>query len=132
MDHIPRAEHGLLEIDDLVEQRMLAASLLDLDELEELNADAGLVVLEESRNWNTSFGPLVALYEDDEVATLGLGDVLAPDAAKAFLDGDVAVLGDIDVLPSVENLNQGQLDRASKNEVELECDTRMKSITQDE
>ena len=107
MDHIPRAEHGLLEIDDLVEQRMLAASLLDLDELEELNADAGLVVLEESRNWNTSFGPLVALYEDDEVATLGLGDVLAPDAAKAFLDGDVAVLGDIDVLPSVEYLNQG-------------------------
>ena len=107
MDHIPRAEHGLLEIDDLVEQRMLAASLLDLDELEELNADAGLVVLEESRNWNTSFGPLVALYEDDEVATLALGDVLATDAAKAFLDGDVAVLGDIDVLPSVEYLNQG-------------------------
>ena len=98
-----------------MEQRMLAASLLDLDELEELNADAGLVVLEEPRNWNTSFGPLVALYEDDEVATLGLGDVPAPDAAKAFLDGDVAVLGDIDVLPSVEYLHQEQSDRASKN-----------------
>ena len=107
MDHIPRAEHGLLEIDDVVEQRMLAASRLDLDELEELNADAGLVVLEESRNWNTSFGPLVALYEDDVVAALALGDVLATDTAKAFLDGDVAVLGDIDVLPSVEYLNQG-------------------------
>ena len=115
MDHISRAEHGLLECDDLVEQKMLTASLLDLDELEELNADAGLVVLEESRNWNPSFGPLVALYEDDVVAALALGDMLATEAAKAFLDGNVAVLGDIDVLPSVEYLHQGQSDRASNN-----------------
>ena len=110
MDHIPRAEHGLLEIDDLVEQRMLAASLLDLDELEELNADAGLVVPQESRNWNPNLGPLVAFEEDDIVALVVLGDVLAGETSKAFLDGVVAVLGDIDILPSVENLNQGQSD----------------------
>ena len=106
MDHIPRAEHGLLEIDDLVEQRMLAASLLDLDELEELNADAGLEVPQESRNWNPNLGPLVAFEEDDIVALVVLGDVLAAETSKAFLDGVVAVLGDIDILPSVENLNQ--------------------------
>ena len=106
MDHVFRAEHGLLGSDDLVEQRVIAAMLLHCDELEELNADAGLVVPQESPNWNPSSAPLVAFEEDDEVATLVLGDVLATETSKAFLDGVVAVLSDIDILPSVDNLNQ--------------------------
>ena len=57
MDHIFRAEHGLLGGDDLVEQRMLAASLLDHEELEKFDADAGLVVLEESRAIGTPVLP---------------------------------------------------------------------------
>ena len=48
MDHILRAEQRLLHSDDLVEHRVIAASLVDRDELEELNADAGLVVPQES------------------------------------------------------------------------------------
>ena len=107
MNHILPAEHGLLGSDDLVEHRVIAAMLLHCDELEELNADAGLVVPQESPNGNPNLGPLVAFEEDDEVATLVLGDVLATETSKAFLDGVVAVLGDIEVLPSVENLNQG-------------------------
>ena len=82
--HVFRVQHRLLEIDDLVKQIILAAGLSDLDELDELNADAGLVVLEESRNWNPMFGPLVALYEDDIVAALAFWDVLARETAKAL------------------------------------------------
>ena len=107
MDHILRAEQRLLDSDDLVEHRVIAASLMDRNELEELNADAGLEVPQESPNGNPNLAPLVAFEEDDEVATLVLGDVLATETSKAFLDGVVAVLGDIDVLPSVEYLNQG-------------------------
>ena len=106
MDHILRAEQRILDSDDLVEHRVIAASLVDRDELEELNADAGPVVPQESRNWNPNLGPLVAFEEDDIVALVVLGDVLAGETSKAFLDGVVAVLGDIDILPSVENLNQ--------------------------
>ena len=107
MDHVSRPKHRLLASDGLVQHRVIAASLVDRDELEELNADAGLVVPQESRNWNPNLGPLVAFEEDDIVALVVLGDVLAAETSKAFLDGVVAVLGDIEVLPSVENLNQG-------------------------
>ena len=60
--------------------------------------------------------PLVALYEDGIVAVLVLWDVLARETAKALLDCDVAILGDIDVriLPSAEYLHRGQSDRDSK------------------
>ena len=107
MDHVFRPKDRLLDSDDLVHHRVIAASLLDCDELEKLDADARLVVPQESPNGNPNLAPLVAFEEDDEVATLVLGDVLATETSKAFLDGVVAVLGDIDILPSVENLNQG-------------------------
>ena len=106
MDHVSRPKHRLLASDDLVQHRVTAASLLDCDELEKLDADARLVVPQESPNGNPNLAPRVAFEEDDEVATLVLGDVLAAESSKAFLDGVVAVLGDIEVLPSVENLNQ--------------------------
>ena len=115
MDHVFRPEHGLLGSDDLVDQRVIAAMLLHCDELEESNADAGLVVPQESRNWNPNLGPLVGFEEDDIVALVVLGDVLAAETSKAFLGDVVAVLGDIDALPSVEYLSRGQSDRASKN-----------------
>ena len=107
MDHVSRPKHRLLASDDLVQHRVTAASLLNCDELEKFDADARLVVPQESPNGNPNLAPRVAFEEDDEVATLVLGDVLAAESSKAFLDGVVAVLGDIDVLPSVENLNQG-------------------------
>ena len=107
MDHVFRPKDRLLDSDDLVHHRVIAASLLDCDELEKFDADARLVVPQESPNGNPNLGPLVAFEEDDEVATLVLGDVLAAETSKAFLDGVVAVLGDIEVLPSVEYLNQG-------------------------
>ena len=106
MDHILRAEQRLLDGDGLVEHRVIAASLLDCDELEKFDADARLVVPQESPNGNPNLGPLVAFEEDDTVALVVLGDVLAGETSKAFLDGVVAVLSDIDILPSVDNLNQ--------------------------
>ena len=106
MDHILRPKDRLFASDDLVHHRVIAASLLDCDELEKLDADARLVVPQESPNGNPNLAPLVAFEEDDEVATLVLGDVLATETSKAFLDGVVAVLSDIDILPSVDNLNQ--------------------------
>ena len=130
MDHVFRVEHRFLECDDLVESRIVAASLLDVDELGELNADARLVVLEESCSWNPSFAPSVALYEDDEVATLGFWDVLAfaPESAKALLDCGVAVLGGIDVLGTKHRVPASRTIRLCKHQ--QSCKLRANSIVQ--